>query len=370
MQNIQIVVEKNLKSNSDGTKFYINFKHNGKQIRKLLDYSNKNWDKRTRVSKAKMELQQFKSNKQNSNTSISDTSSLDQVAEIYFNNRTPSNWTEELKSVYNLHIKPRIGKMKIGDIKTVHIDSLAAQMRKKGATKQTKNGCSARTIKKVTIECLRPILEYAVDNDIIIKVPKIVPPKKDSTKKLVLDAQNKFVQLYNLIMNEYKDDPFYRTLFLFALYARRLNEILTLEWSDIDFNLNQFKIRAINNKIGRDQIYNLPNPISQALHEFKDSKDGLVFKSPVTGKKMSSPKWQLQKLKKKSNIQELTMHYFRHIAASTLASVGANNNLMATALGHTDMQTVSKHYATMDNLTITKQTNDMLSNLVSHQVTR
>ena len=79
---------------------------------------------------------------------------------------------------------------------------------------------------------------------------------------------------------------------------------------------------------------------------------------------MSSPKWQLKKLKEKSNIPELTMHYFRHIAVSTLASAGANNNLMSTALGHADMQTVSKHYASMDGLTITMQTNNILTSLI------
>jgi len=356
-------VETNLKSNLNATKFYINFKYNGKQHRRFLNYAEKNWDKRTRVSKAKLELQQYRQHIENSNDSISDSSTLDQIAEVYFKNRTPSNWTGELQAIYTLHIKPKLGKRRIGNIKSVHVDSLAAAMREKGLTKQTKNGCSARTIKKVTVECLRPILQYAFDNDIILKIPKIVPPKKDSTKKTVMDAPDKFVLLYNLIKDEYKNDPFYRALFLFALYARRLNEILTLQWSDIDLDNRKFIVRANNNKIGKDQLYHLPEPIFTALKEIK-TDNSLVFPSPTTGKKMSSPKWQLKKLKEKSNIPELTMHYFRHIAASTLASAGANNNLMSTALGHADMQTVSKHYASMDGLTITMQTNNILTSLI------
>lgn len=49
-------VESNLKSNLNATRFYINFKYNNKQHRRFLDYTEKDWDKRTRVSKAKLEL--------------------------------------------------------------------------------------------------------------------------------------------------------------------------------------------------------------------------------------------------------------------------------------------------------------------------
>ena len=66
-------------------------------------------------------------------------------------------------------------------------------------------------------------------------------------------------------MNIYKDDGFYRGLFLFALYGRRWNEIRTLQWSDINFKQNTYTIRAENNKINENQTYELPEPITQAI---------------------------------------------------------------------------------------------------------
>lgn len=46
-------------------------------------------------------------------------------------------------------------------------------METKGYTKQTQNGCSPRTIKKVLIQTLKPIMQYAYDNKVITDIPKI-----------------------------------------------------------------------------------------------------------------------------------------------------------------------------------------------------
>ena len=89
---------------------------------------------------------------------------------------------------------------------------------------------------------------------------------------------------------------------MFALYGRRWNEIRTLDWSDIDKLNNIYKIRAEKNKIGRDQICELPEPIAIALSEIKDNNKGLVFKSPVTGKELYPPKKQLAKIRELSGV--------------------------------------------------------------------
>jgi len=363
-----VQVDTNLKSNTSSTRFYINFKLNGKKTRKVLDYSNQQWDKRTRVSKAKLTLLELKNKTNNSGTNINEMSILDQLAEIYFANRIVSNWTKELKDVYKIHISPELGKKKIKDIKLLHIDALAAKMRVKGLSKQTKNGCSARTIKKATIECLRPILEYAFDNEIIEKIPKIRTPKKDSKKKIISNATITLELLYNTINTVYKDDPFYRALFLFALYGRRWNEIRTLKWSSIDLDQNLYCISAENNKINKDQIYELPLQIRNAILDINDDQTSLVFKSPITGKELYSPKHQLSKIRTNANMPDLTMHTFRHILTSALASAGTTNTVLSATLGHTDMGTVTKHYATLDHTSSSKTANIIINNILNTKV--
>ena len=49
-------VDTGLKTDKDYQKFYINFKLEGKIKQRVLDFTNKDWDKKTRTSKAKLEL--------------------------------------------------------------------------------------------------------------------------------------------------------------------------------------------------------------------------------------------------------------------------------------------------------------------------
>lgn len=354
----------NLKANKKFDKFYLNFLKDGKRIRKVLNYSTKDWDKRTRVSKAKAELEELRIQKNNSGINFNESSSLNQLQEIYIHSREPSKWTNELVNIYNLHIQGQLGKKKIKDIKKVHLDALVSNLRKNGKSKQNKNGCSPRTIKKVIVETLKPILQYAVDNGVLDKLPVFPIIKLNRKKKLVSDAGMKLASLFTAINDLYNDNPFYRGLFLFALYGRRWNEIRTLEWKDINFTLNRYTIRSENNKIEEDQTYDLPLPLIDSLQKIKDNKNGLVFKSPKTQKELHVPKFQLAKIKEKANIPELTMHYFRHILVSAMGEMGTASTILSASLGHTNLQTVNDYYLSANHTKASAEANKALEHIV------
>ena len=345
-------VSTNIKANKKFTKFFINFTINGRRINRVIDYSNKDWDKRTRISKVKIELEELKDKLNNNTSQFTDMTTLNTIAEIFYttNPKYNSEWGKDLYNRYKLYCENGIGKKKIKDVRKVDIDRLIQQMLIKGHTKQTQNGCSIATIKKVVVQSLKPVLQYAVDNGVIQKIPPIDLPKiKQKSKKIVTNAKEKLTILFTTITTLYKDEPFYRALFLFALYGRRWNEIRTLQWSDIDFYNNTYTIRAKNNKIGIDQTYELALPMIEALNEMKDTKKGLVFKSPVTQKELYPPKKQLAKIKEHSNIPELTMHYFRHILVSAMGEMGTANTILSASLGHTNLQTVNDYYLSVNH---------------------
>ena len=152
-------IEKGLKADPSYTKFYINFKLEGKIKQRVIDYSNKDWDKRTRIAKAKAELLAEKDKQINTGVNFNENSRLNDVAEIYFEKACEvSNWTKERKDGYKLYCKDGIGNKRIKDIRQVDIDSLRKSMEQKGRSKQTQNGCSPRTIKKVLVQILKPIM--------------------------------------------------------------------------------------------------------------------------------------------------------------------------------------------------------------------
>jgi integrase len=361
-------VSTNIKADAKYTKFFINFTTNGKRVNRVVDYSDKSWDKRTRVSKIKMELEELKDKLRNTSGKFTDTSTLNYIAETLYttNPKYSSQWGKDLYGRYKLYCEHGIGKKQIRAIKKLDIDSLIQQMQICGYSKQTKNGCSIATIKKVIIQALKPVLQYAVDNGVIDKIPPIdIPKDKISKKKVVKDAQVKLVTLFTTINEIYTDDAFYRALFLFALYGRRWNEIRTLKWCDIDFLQNTYTIRAENNKVGENQTYDLATPIILALQEIKDTQSGLVFKSPATGKELYSPKKQLSRIKEKSGIEELTMHYFRHILVSAMGEMGTANTILSASLGHTNLQTVNDFYLSANHTKASAEANKTLDMLIS-----
>lgn len=357
-------VDTGLKADKQYKKFYISFKKDGKTKQKVLDYSNKMWDKKTRVSNAKQELLILKEQTLNIGLNINENSTLDQVTDTYFKNREDSAWKKELTTTYRVHIKDVIGKKRIKDIKKVHIETVVNSMRKKGASRQTKNGCSPRTIKKALSEALRPIFKYAVDNDVILKMPVFPEIKINRKKKLVRNASETFIILYKTINDLYKDNPFYLTLFLFLYYGRRWNEVRTLEWSDINFEHNIYTVRAENNKIGQDQSYDIPLPIRNSIIKIPDNRIGLIFKSPITGKELHPPKMQLSKIKQSSKVEQLTLHYFRHILVSALGEMGTAGTILSASLGHTNLSTVDDFYRTANHTKASIEANEAIVKLL------
>lgn len=360
-------VDVGLKANKDYTKFLYRFKIDGITKRGIIDYSLKDWDKRTRISNAKTELSNKRKNGSDTNLNFTENSSLNIVADIYFaiayGNK--GEWAKERLAAYNLYCRNGIGKKKIKDIKLTDIDKLRNSMQIKGHSKQTENGCSPRTIKKVLIQSLKPILQYALDNKVINDIPKFNLPKSNRQKKIVTNASQKLSTLYSVITTRYAEDPFYRALFLFALYGRRWNEIRTLTWNDIDILKNTYTIRSENNKIGIDQTYELPKPILEAIQQIKDIHNYLVFKSPITGQELYTPKKQLAHIQKDANIPELTMHYFRHILVSAMGEMGTATTILSAALGHTNLGTVNQFYLSANHTKASEETNREFDRIIS-----
>ena len=361
-------VDVGLKANKDFTKFLYRFKIDGITKRGIIDYSSKDWDKRTKVSNAKTELEKKRKNETGIKASFTENSPLNVVADIYFETvcNGKADWTNERLNAYNLYCRKGIGKKKIKDIKILDIDRLRKEMETKGHSKQTANGCSPRTIKKVLMQSLKPVLQYAIDNKVISDMPKINIPKQNRQKKIVSDAGTKLALLYKTIYALYEHDAFYRALFLFALYGRRWNEIRTLKWTDINFLDNTYTIRADNNKIDIDQTYDLPTPIAEALSHIK-SHSGLVFESPITNKELFTPKKQLAKIKEASQIPELTMHYFRHILVSAMGESGVAGTVLSASLGHTNLDTVNQFYLSANHKKSSATANKTISKITSQK---
>jgi len=354
-------VETGLVANEDYTQFRYRFKLEDKEYTKSFSIQ-ASFSLRDRKRLARREADEYRDDlKESLLNPFNKNTKVDKIAEMYFEKKCkPSSWTRDRQNMYKNYIQPVIGKRAVSKVIEHHILTIVDDMRSGGKTKQNEEGNSHRNIVKCLKQVLKPILTYAMVNGAIDRLPPIDMPKKETaTKKFVEKPIDKLKLLHHTIVELYKDEPFYRALFLFALFGRRWNEIRTLEWRHINFDENTYIVVAEHNKIGIDQYYDIPLVIREALLEVRDMNDNrLVFPSPTTGQELSSPRWQLEKIKKATEIEELTMHYFRHILVSALGSAGVPAQVLSASLGHQHSGTVTSYYQTVDHLSHSQSANE------------
>ena len=294
-------LSRGIQANKNFTKFLYIFRVQGKLFRKIFDFKRSTeLGKAELIKKANSEAEKYRNQKEaelNTETAFTFDTKFEQLAKEYIENKcnAGTKWTKEKETMLDHYIYPQIKNKKASTIKERDIDRIRTSMEKSGRGRQNKDGCSPRTIRKVLLQVLKPTLEYGLRNGAINRIPEIDVPSKPK-KKSVKGGTEKLTLLYKTIHTLYKEDSFYRALFLFAFFGRRWNEIRTLEWTDIDFVNNEYTVRAENSKIDEDKTFALPRDITEALSHFKDFK-GLVFKSPKTERELSTPKKQMEKLK-------------------------------------------------------------------------
>jgi integrase len=278
--------------------------------------------------------------------------SLDDFMIEYFHHQPDTNYVKIRKSHYDRYISPSCGKKKVIEIRQSHIrDAIKSQEEK---------GLAPRTVKQ-TLEVLAPAFKNAIANRLISFNPlegiKIKLPK---TKKMVTDASELLVRINKAIHDEFKEDPFYLALFLFALQGRRKGEILTLKWEDVSLKENYYILR--NTKNNEEQKIFLPEIIKENLSKIPKIGDW-VFTSGVTKNHLVDIRRSTNKLKKRLGDENFGIHYLRNVIVSAMAEQGFDRIHLSGALGHNDPNTIKK-YLTMNYLKSSEMASSVIDGIV------
>lgn len=143
-----------------------------------------------------------------------------------------------------------------------------------------------------------------------------------------------------------KSEPF-RGIFIWLLHGRRVNEVLSLKWEDINLKAGTYTVTAANNKAKIDMTYKLTPYQLNTLPEQK--KSGLVFHAQKDKNKQVGPDvlwkhwknvreavgtWTLNRQEVDHN--ELHIHDIRHlIATEMLNKYDIVDEISGAVLGHT-----------------------------------
>lgn len=344
-------IETGLWANKKYTVFLYNFRFEKKRYRALIDLTDKvGWNKKDKIFTARAELMKIKNGKKDA--VLSDKVTLDEFMKSFFELRPDTNNTKTRKSHYDRYVSPICGMKRVVDIRQLHI--------KQSIKSQEELGLAPRTVKQ-TLEALSPAFKSAIANrlisynpldGIVIKLPK--------TKKIVSEAGVELRKIYNAIFAEFGDDPFYLSLFLFALQGRRRGEILTLKWEDISIDNSYYILR--NTKNNEEQKIFLAEIIKDNLKDIPRVSDW-VFTSRRTGSHLVDIRKVTGRLKKRLKDENFGIHYLRNVIVSAMAEKGFDSMHLSGALGHNDPNTIKK-YLTMNYLKSSEMASGVIDGIV------
>jgi integrase len=321
------------KHTADKTKFLFDFYIGKKRFRKTWTGLPSHTDK-DRIKQAYIAMEEFIIYKtQEINLTVSADSTISSYYDTLAADKKSSNsWNSERlyrnKLFFDKYIRDGLGTKKIRDVIPADFTRFNS----------TLDHLSQRS-KKVAYELLIPVFNLAIEDDLIKVSPikKSHIPKRNqlSEKRIVTDAVTKYRAVHKAIMDVFADNHHHRALFLFGFHGRRLNEVVTMKWEDIDLINGSYVVRGENSKVDTDMQFTLPLDVSEALSHFSDT-NGDVFN-------IKRVETLYQKIRDTSGVEEFSFHWMRNLSVSALSSMGVEATHLSAMLGHTDAGTLRKY---------------------------
>jgi integrase len=242
---------------------------------------------------------------------------------------TYKNLKSHKTKYYNDHFKGR----DIRTIKTKELQLFANNLLK---TKKP------ATVEKI-VNGLKKFFRYLHEEGIIVKneSAKVIMPKYDNKKYFMLPG-TKVNKIIKYIKN--LECPKDKALFCFLLHGRRINEVLTLEWRNIDFQNKRYTIDYKYSKNRKTMIFSLEDFMIEALGLLNQNTK-YIFENPKTKKAFTyTTAFRLMKLLKyHCEVDNMTIHDFRHLIGYLGINQGQSLEIIGGILGHSNIQSAQRY---------------------------
>ncbi|MFP4487348.1 MAG: tyrosine-type recombinase/integrase [Campylobacterales bacterium] len=317
-----------VKDRLKGYKYLARIYQDGKEKKKILGYFQSD-------NHAFMEMQTIK---EEISTLVDSSISLKKFFDVFMTQERglkgeDNKWLAYKERVYKRCIDPVIGSKQIKSIKEFDIHKVLTEQAGKNRTQ------------KAILEVLTPVFKKAIKSKLIKENPCAdITIKREDKKRMVKDGAGTYRKVYDSINEIFNDDPLWKSFFLFALSGRRGGEIKNLRWQDIDFATSSYWLT--DTKSGERQRFTLWEEIKNELLKIPDDRKGehFIYHSPNNPLvSLTNHERQLKKIKKAVGMDDLNLHYFRHLSVSMLAEQGVDSIYLSSFLGHQDANTIKKY---------------------------
>lgn len=165
---------------------------------------------------------------------ISDRTTVEQFANMWLTEYKQGRIREvsyiTLESIVRKHIIPCIGRMKIKDVRPIHIQKLAREQ----------SSCAYSTQQRI-ISTTRSLFESAVENGLTVKNPCVKSIKaigEPADEKTPLTEEQE-----EMLLDKARGGRIYLFVRLGLCAGLRRGELLGLQWGDIDFDSGMLNVR-------------------------------------------------------------------------------------------------------------------------------
>ncbi len=166
------------------------------------------------------------------------------------------------------------------------------------------------------------------------------------TKKII-----KVLREYSRI--EIDDEVFYqyeeiKNIFAFSLTGRRIGEILSLRFCDLNFETNSFKIISINAKGKKELNFSIDEYLLEALESQARLRNIDLYsrsQAKLFTYTRETPRVHFQNILKALHLPKLRLHDIRHMLGTTLVQNGVPIQDISRMLGHSSISITEQRYA-------------------------
>lgn len=228
-------------------------------------------------------------------------------------------------------ILPRLGKMKVGDVRHADVDRLHREITKRAPIRANR-----------VVACLSKMFSLAQkwdwrsDNPVrgIERNPEERRNRHLSTEEIARLAD---------ALNQCPESASANAVKILMLTGARRGEVLGAQWDEFDFEVGVWTKPSAHTKQKREHRVPLSAPTLQLLHRMRENATGdYLFPGP-RGAPLTDIKRFWASICKAAEITNFRVHDLRHTYASLLASAGLSLPIIGALLGHTQAQTTQRY---------------------------
>lgn len=271
-----------------------------------------------------------------------DITTLDKLADIYFNDKEDTRSNKKQRGRYDLHIKPKLGHKDITELTRDDFKSIQKKLNDVGKAPKTVNGilALARAIINYSIKEKHLKLENPVSN---------IKPIKE-TKTGVRDRFLSIEEIKELINAVKNDADLYHFVRMALTTGARLEGVLNIKKKDIDIKHNTIRIKDFKN----NSIYNghfdkddtkYISEVADKLANLKDSDFLINVPSRTIQRKLKPILDRLFNvgIETRDFQNRVVIHTLRHTFASHLAINGTPIFTIKELMNHGDIEMTMRY---------------------------